>query len=240
MSVDIVMLLNKLLDGQTEIKVDLSNIKRTVNTLEGEFKAFKEETKENISQHGSRIVELEQQVAALQENEKQREEEQRKSSIRQALQERRRNVLIHGAEDPGTWETKEESLKHAQKILQDVLEIENGIVIEDCHRLPQNPALKQGKMLRDRTLKKTRPIIIKVKDYFMVTNIWKNVSKLKEHNKEAEENGGNKISISRHLPRELQQEREKLVPDMIKARKKGKQARIKYNDETVHMYLDID
>ena len=74
----------------------------------------------------------------------------------------------------------------------------------------------------------------------MVTNIWKNVSKLKEHNKEAEENGDKKISISRHLPRELQQEREKLVPDMIKARKKGKQARIKYNDETVHMYLDID
>ena len=112
-------------------------------------------------------------------------------------------------------------------------------MIEDCHRLPQNPQLKAGKQLRTKTFKKTRPIIFRVKDDLTVNKIWDNVSKLKEFNEEAEKNGCNKISLSRHLPRSLQEEREVLVPDMIKAKKKGQYARIKYDRERVHMYLDI-
>ena len=153
-TVNIEYLLNKLLEGQTEIKVDISQLNKTVNNLQDDLNGFKQETTDKFTGQDERTTELEKKVNALEENERVRKEEQRKATIGQEMRDRRRNILIHGVLDPGTWETKETSLAHVQRTLKEVLEINEEIVIEDCHRLPQNPQLKAGKQLRTKTFKK--------------------------------------------------------------------------------------
>ena len=59
------------------------------------------------------------------------------------------------------WETKEESIKSANKLLKKALRIDNpeAIYFADVHRLPQHPVVKNGKNI-------TRPMIILLSNSF--------------------------------------------------------------------------
>ena len=76
-TVNIEYLLNKLLEGQTEIKVDISQLNKTVNNLQDDLNGFKQETTDKFTGQDERTTELEKKVNALEENERVRKEEQR-------------------------------------------------------------------------------------------------------------------------------------------------------------------
>ena len=153
--------------------------------------------------------------------------------------------MIHGIDDQHVWEDKSVALQHVRDFLRNKLKLENAddIKIIDCHRLPQNPV--DGKKLRNRTLsvKKTpRPIIFKVENDFDCKNIWSKTSleNLKAENEIAAANKEPKLAISRHLPDELRQERQALVPALTAARNKNQKGSIRFDWTDLKMYLHVD
>ena len=197
-------MLSRLLDGQTDMKVDLSDIKRTIDSVQEDLASFKVETTTALGDHDKRIMALETQLQDYKNKEEKRLEEERKASILKKLYDRRWNILSHGNPEGGENETKDDCVRIIKNTLKDALKIEDDIAIIDCHRLPQQEDdSHEHPFASTRSRKKyPRPIIFKVTNAFDAAKIWDNVTNLKDYNEEAKENGENTISFSKHLPKE--------------------------------------
>ena len=142
--------------------------------------------------------------------------------LEKEIYDKRFNLLIHGIEEntESAWETKWESENKFKQFLQNGLKIPNfqAVAVADVHRLPQNPITKNGKRI-------TRPIIVKLTSYSDKNMIMRSLKNLKEYNEERKRTFGgltNYIYVTEHLPRELQQQKKKLV-SAYKEAKQNKQ-----------------
>ena len=242
MSVEIATLLNRILDGQSDMKADLATIKNTVTAVQEDLASFKVETNVKLDDHEKRIATLEAENKMYKDKEDARIEEARKADILKQMYDRKWNNLAHGIPE-GENETKEDCVKLIKQTLADALKIKEDIVITDCHRLPQKQDgdYNNHPFTHTRSRKKyPRPIIFKVTNAFDNGTIWENVANLKEYNDDARNNGTHTISISKHLPKALQDQRRKLLPELIKAKRKNLYAKIKFDYQKVAMYLDVD
>ena len=137
--------LNKLLEGQAEIKISLENIQVEIADIKLDMRSYKTETAEKFNDHDKKITELQTKITEFEKRENAQKEAHRKSEILNELYSKRLNLLICGIPDPGAWESRDNSLQHIKYILKDGLQIEDSgsIGIVDCHRLPQNLALNE-------------------------------------------------------------------------------------------------
>ena len=93
--------------------------------------------------------------------------------------------------------------------MQNGLKIPNfyAVAVADIHRLPQHPITKNGKRI-------TRPIIVKLTSYSDKNMIMRSLKSLKEYNEERKRTFGgetNYVYVTEHQPRELQQQKKKLL-----------------------------
>jgi len=73
---------------------------------------------------------------------------------------KRINILIHGIEESGAWERKEETRKILDNFFENALHLTHGeISLVDYHRLPQRSIYRKKEEV-------TKPIIIKVPTIF--------------------------------------------------------------------------
>ena len=168
----------QILIGQAALQTDMLSIKNDVSDLQMNFATYKRETDTVIKQHNGRLTNVEFQLEAIKQRDVDREEANRKATLRNDLHSRKRNVMIHGIDDTGAWEERSISLQHVRNVLKNVLKIEDAdnMVIVDCHRLPQRPVSsnESGTMLRNRTITEkryTRPIIFKLESVLDVQKV---------------------------------------------------------------------
>ena len=128
---------------------------------------------------------------------------------------KRFNLLIHGIEEDteSAWEIK------FKQFLQNGIKIPNfhAVAVADVHRLPQYPITKNGKCI-------ARPIIVKLTSYSDKNMIMRSLKNSKEYNEERKRTFGcetNYVYVTEHLPRELQQQKKKLVSSYKEAKQKN-------------------
>ena len=163
----------------------------------------------NVAENTTEIVELREKVANYEKSEKltnKRLTKLENEAVLGQLHDRQLNCLIHGKVETVKNETKTESLKKIRDVLQD--ELGDDMVIIDGHRLPQKPKV-------DAT--GPRPLIFKVATMKMKNDIF-NAAKAFNLGKQKEE----KITVTSHLPRLFQEQRKKLLPKYIAAKKADK------------------
>lgn len=160
-------------------------------------------------------------------------------NIKRDLYDRRWNILIHGVEDDITrYEDYSVSEEKVREILRDALKLPNWetMVISDCHRLPQKP-LKLQRNLRSGK-KKRRPLIFKVTTRKDCNAVWDNVSNLKEFNDD--QSADDKIYITKHLPKQLQDQKKALQKVYNKAKLQYKETEWKIDYDAGEINLLVD
>ena len=249
--------LQKLLEGQTAMKEELGkkidDVAKTVTEVQNEVKVLKRDTTNKFTAVDADINSLCARVIELENKDKVRERENELSALRNDMYNKRFNILILGKKDTGTWETRSQTLKTVRDILKDGLKLPNAdtIPILDAHRLPQNPLKgdtatyglrKTAARLSSMTATSStrpRPIIFKVSSAFDLDTIWRSVSNLKAYNLDQVKRGEPKISLSKHLPRALQKQKEKLKEQFKEAKDLGKRVNWRIDFQTMQVYLVI-
>ena len=88
--------------------------------------------------------------------------------------------------------------------------------------------------------KAVRPVIIKLTNFFDKQLTFKNLKHLKNYNEALNLKARNPgyVFVTEHLPRELQLEKERLLPIFRNAKAEGKKATSKIPDGGYHLYID--
>lgn len=135
---------------------------------------------------------------------------------------RKKNLIITGVVDE-EGEKEHETLEKILVVMNNIgVEIDKEKDLEDLLRLGKYKATGM------------RPILIKMRKYSKKTEILKQAKNLK----------GTTIGINEDYPKEVQEERKKLIPIMKESRAKGQKAFIKYNkliiDNEIYKTAKID
>ena len=186
-------------------------------------------------QLSEQVVNLKNEVGNLNQLLVKQQNEAKKASLKNELYSKRLNVIFHGIdEDPANvWETRKESEKILKSFLVNQLKIEHGndIDFSDVHRLPQHPLYKNGNRI-------TRPIIVKLTNMWDKKTIYRSLRALKSVNETRKLANKSVIFVSDHLPQELQDQKKKLVPYFIEAKKNNQKAIWKIEEAQYCLYVD--
>ena len=208
----------------------LSTVVERLDSIESRISLFENKTEANerrIGELESNQIKLEQRISELgsQINEVKTETEEaqakaRHNELSRDLYSKRFNYLIHGLEENpnNAWETREQTEQWFRTFVTEGLKIDdpNSINIVDIHRLPQFP-------IYDKLRRKiNRPIIVKLASVFDKQKFSQNLKNLKTFNakRRTERASTPYVYATEHLPRELQLQKNKLIPLFREARRK--------------------
>jgi len=215
-----------------ETKLDLilktvSNLDERMKNLELGFSAFDTQIKSNttqIEQLKKEQVNMKKTIGEIQTEINKMKLERTKlqklaknENLSRELYSKRFNYLIHGIPESSenAWETREQTEKLFRKFVTEGLQITDPSLIKlaDVHRLPQHPIYDRDGFKID------RPIIIKFIDVFDKQNFMKNLKHLKQYTNEKRLPSTQYVYATEHLPKDLQDQKKKLIPLYKEARK---------------------
>ena len=128
---------------------------------------------------------------------------------------KRMNILVYGIEEDQecAWETRQKTAEKFDHFLYDALKMDpDDVEIEEIHRLPQRPVIKDGK-------KVIRPIIVKLANATTKHNIFGNLKRLKTYNRAKKLEGKPLLFVTDHLPKKFLEQKKLLMPHFIQAKK---------------------
>ena len=158
--------------------------------------------------------------------------------LEKEIYDKRFNLLIHciKKDTESAWETKWEFENKFKQFLQNGLKLPKfpAVAVADVHRFPQHPITKNGKRI-------TRPIIVKLTSYSDKNMIMRSPKNLKEYNEERKRTFGsetNYVYVTKHLPRELQQQKKKLLSTYKKAKQNKQRTVWRIEKAKYCLYID--
>ena len=141
-----------------------------------------------------------------------------KAAVMQESYQKRMNILVHGIEEDQecAWETRKKTAEKFDHFLYDAHKMDpDDVEIEEIHRLPQRPVIKDGK-------KVIRPIIVKLANATTKHNIFGNLKRLKTYNIAKKLEGKPLLFVTDHLPKNFL-EQKKIVNASFYSSKKNQQ-----------------
>ena len=109
---------------------------------------------------------------------------------------KRMNIVVHGIEEDQecVWETRQKMAEKFDNFLYEALKMDpDDVEIEEIHRLPQRPVIKDGK-------KVIRSIIVKLANATTKHNIFGNLKRLKAYNRAKKLKVKPQLFVTGHLP----------------------------------------
>ena len=211
-----------------------------IPTMQKDINDLKESMEFSVAEVNKRVDKVESATVANKTSITDLESSINTALIKRELYDRRWNVLIHGVEDDITkYEDYHVSEEKVRDILRDGLQLENWdtIIISDCHRLPQKP-LKPQRTLRSDKKNKRRPLVFKVTTRKDCSAIWDSCKNLQEFNdlRAADE----KIYFTKHLPKQLQEQKKALQKRYNTAISQFKNAewKVDYDAGEINLFID--
>ena len=202
--------LDSIQTSVNNINTRIQNMDKKINDLEGKMRdvehsrTFDSQTITDLSKH-QKEMECFIQKMKMMENDHLHIEKELKAEIKDLkCRSMRDNLLFHGILE----EKDEQCEMKILKFVQEKLKIENAqenIRLQRAHRIGP---YKAGK---------TRPIVAKFTDFPDREKVRRSAKQLK----------GTEYGISEQFPREVVEQRRKLIPIMLQARKDGKEAFLK-------------
>jgi len=223
--------MDKVLQAVNNLTQSLNNFGTRLTSLEDKFTNKVKDIEDSLNEKASlndlaeaneRISYLESALMKLQTDNVQRESYSK-----------RMNLLIHGLEENGAWETREQTRSILNNFLSEGLKLNPGdISLVDFHRLPQRPIFKSNKQI-------TRPIIIKLSTVFDKQTILNSAKHLKNYNGKVttkktdgehsqfrrNSNNSNSVYITDHLPKTYFLQKKSLLPKFKNLKSLGVKAK---------------
>lgn len=210
-----------LMTFETKIEERLSALETSVNSkvesLTEDVDNLKSATNENkvrADNNAAEIVKLRQELESHVSDVK-------KKAVLRDLKSREHNLVIGNIPDGNAWETRERSMQLVRKFLKDLFAINsqkndnfdpNTIVIEDAHRIPQNPTTFFQTNENGR-----RKMVIRVSTILEKQLILKRCVDLKVLN--LNKTKYEKLFVDKHYPKEMQDQQKILRPKFNEFRK---------------------
>ena len=232
-----------------------------VTELRSEMVEFKEEVNKKIQVQDDKIATLETRVSVVEKSKDDLVNENVKKNLMREMYDKRFNLLILGAKDNNVNESREETKSIVLNFMEHVLQIPDWheITLIDAHRLPQKVDISYSSKVQTRRAKDTsmstrcRPIIIQLANMFDVNKLWSNRKNLYEFNNDptnndyrgymfycSDRNASNRLSLTRHLPRVLQDKKKQYGDKQRVAIRAGKKTRweIDFDNADIHLIID--
>ena len=222
----------KLSDRLTAIDNSLKELNKLPKRVE-QLESFQSAQTSANADLAILLEERDQRINALELKFINLNEANEKEATLKQLYDRRLNLLLHGIPDKA-WETPQESKVHVVNFLKNILKLNDAdnMGFVDVHRLPANRINAQRSEDEKR---KRRPIVFKLHTIADRKKIRDELHLLEKYNENKPRN--EKVSVSIHLPRNLQLQRKALVPEYVKQLKAGKKVMIKVNYDTAEMVI---
>ena len=223
---DVMQVLQQVKGDTEDIKITLNSMEERITTVEDKVGILED----SVAQNSKDIQHLQDQVNELKRADSlknKRITSLEKKNVLEQLYGRRMNILIHGQAEIGSNESKENSHKLIDGFLRDTLNLDlSSLVIVDGHRLPQKPKSNPTG---------PRPLIFKVATLKMKDSVF---AAVRDFNKDKDRN--DQVKVSTHLPQLFQDQRKKLLPQFIEARKAKKDAKFSIDFKHAEYYLNIE
>ena len=225
------------------LRISLSNQAKlaSIDAIKEDVATFKQEVTERCEASEQIVSGFEDRLIALEDSHKAHVRNTNKRFILGDLYAKKFNTMFHGVDDTNTEEDMETKQKTAEMILDEYLCIpdwQQKITIVDTHRLPQTPVKPKRASRNARPV--CRPVVIKVatkEEHDIIYNHLKNLAEVNSGR-----NSDTRIYATKHLPKEMQNQRKSLLPKFKKAKKEGKSAKFKVDYDTgdYRLYIDND
>ena len=219
----------------------LENLEKKFENLETKMQEYDtkfEEIESEQDHQDEKISKLEDDIKELKEENNQLRKEAETQRLSKELYSKRLNYLIHGIpeNDSNPWETRKQTETVSKKFIEEGLNITDtsSISLADIHRLPQHPIYDK------RHRKITRPIIIKFSTIFDKQKFTQNLKHLKQYNLKNREacSATEYVYATEHLPKELQEQKKRLLPFYKDARNNKKKTVWKIQNCEYCLFVD--
>lgn len=253
--------LEKLLDissaNQFRLNLVNANLAAFCESAEKRFKAVEEKVERiesdvatnssAINNQNLKIEKLESQISELQDFVVKTKIE----TVNKEVHGRRYNLIFGNIKDSCAWETPEKAEKLVRELLHEInfpvndqdtnMLHPNDIVIKEVHRLPQNPMKFNFSGFNEKSKKpqsKNRLMVVKfamMTDIDMILRKSPNLKKINDGRLPHE-----RYYIDKHLPKCLQDQKNKLRTQFNQLKKDGKKPRFRYDLETASMFIKVN